>query len=187
MSQSLPLTYSHLFASFFHQDLLSPDASLVSLALATLPSLLNAQLAQDLTHDISSLLTHSKPTVRKRAVLSLYRVFEKYPEALIDNVERLRERLGDDDQGPFAACRAAQRPVRPMNLTFYLFCLYSLTRRCLCDCQRPDGTCGQERGQLLASRSSAVRDPLHKSEQLDVDQGRQTGAPTLSKASWLLY
>lgn len=109
MSRSLPLTYSHLFASFFHQDLLSPDASLVSLALATLPSLLNAQLAQDLTHDISSLLTHSKPTVRKRAVLSLYRVFEKYPEALIDNVERLRERLGDDDQGPFAACRAAQR------------------------------------------------------------------------------
>lgn len=37
--------------------------------------------------------------VRKRAVLALFKIFERYPEAVKTGVARLRDRLEDDDPG----------------------------------------------------------------------------------------
>lgn len=47
----------------------------------------------------SSQLTSSRPYTRKRAVLMLYKIFLKYPEALRPTFPRLKERLEDPDPG----------------------------------------------------------------------------------------
>jgi hypothetical protein len=44
-------------------------------------------------------LSSSRPYVRKRALLLLYKIFMKYPEALRSTFPRLRERLEDQDPG----------------------------------------------------------------------------------------
>lgn len=46
-------------------------------------------------------LTSSRPYTRKRAVLMLYKIFLKYPEALRPTFPRLKERLEDPDPGMY--------------------------------------------------------------------------------------
>lgn len=45
------------------------------------------------------MLTHSRPAIRKRAVVALYKVFVKYPDVIPQAMPRLRERLEDPDVG----------------------------------------------------------------------------------------
>lgn len=45
------------------------------------------------------MLSHSRPAVRKRAVLALYKVFLKYPESMEWGMDKLKERLEDSDPG----------------------------------------------------------------------------------------
>ena len=47
------------------------------------------------------MLNHSRPHIRKRAVLTLYRVCEKYPDVLRQSVTRMQEKLDDSDPGQF--------------------------------------------------------------------------------------
>ena len=56
-------------------------------------------LARDLASDIVNLLSSSRPYIRKRAILMLYKVFLKYPEALRPTFPRLKEKLEDPDPG----------------------------------------------------------------------------------------
>lgn len=102
------------------KDLLSPHPALPQLALHGLASLLNPPLARDVSHEISSLLTHSKPQVRKRAVLCLYKVFEYYPESLKDNFSRIRDRLADEDQGVVSATVNVLTELARKNARNYL-------------------------------------------------------------------
>lgn len=44
-------------------------------------------------------LTSTKPYLRKKAVLMMYKVFLKYPEALRPAFPRLKEKLEDPDSG----------------------------------------------------------------------------------------
>jgi AP-3 complex subunit delta-1 len=41
--------------------------------------------------------------VRKRAVLALFRIFERYPDAMRMGFSRLKDRLEDDDPGVVSA------------------------------------------------------------------------------------
>lgn len=45
------------------------------------------------------MLNHSRPHIRKRAVLTLYRVCDKYPDVLSRSITRLQEKLDDPDPG----------------------------------------------------------------------------------------
>ena len=45
------------------------------------------------------MLNHSRPRTRKRAVLIMYKVFEKYPDIIPRSMTRLREKLEDPDPG----------------------------------------------------------------------------------------
>ena len=81
------------------QDMTSADARNVAVSLNGLSHIVTSDLGRDLSRDLVSLLTHSRPYVRKRAVLALYRVFLKYPEALDIGMERMKERLEDPDNG----------------------------------------------------------------------------------------
>lgn len=85
------------------KDLLSPHAHLPPLALAGLADIMTPSLAREVHPDVLTLLTHSKPQVRKRAVLVLYRIVEAWPESLAMSFGRLRERLEDDDPGVVSA------------------------------------------------------------------------------------
>lgn len=54
-------------------------------------------------------MSHTKPYIRKKAVLIMYKVFLKYPESLRPAFPRLKEKLEDPDPGiweklPAIAC-----------------------------------------------------------------------------------
>ena len=51
----------------------------------------------DLFSDLLPMLNHSKPYVRKKAVLVMYKIFLQYPDALRVAFPRLREKLEDED------------------------------------------------------------------------------------------
>lgn len=46
-------------------------------------------------------LTSTKPYLRKKAVLMMYKVFLRFPEALRPAFPRLKEKLEDPDSGEF--------------------------------------------------------------------------------------
>lgn len=88
------------------------------IAMSGLSCFINADLARDLANDIMSLvryfnkifsisiinllliqMTSTKPYIRKRAVLLLYKVFLNNPDALKPAFPRLREKLEDPDPG----------------------------------------------------------------------------------------
>lgn len=87
------------------KDLLSPHVPVPPLPLAALPSLLplSPSLALALSPDISHLLSHSAPQIRKRAVLALLPLFIEHPPSLQTYFSRLRDRLRDDDPGVVGA------------------------------------------------------------------------------------
>lgn len=133
------------------QDLLSPptgalfSASPSSLTVAHLLSVLSSvsllltpTLARDLAPDVLSLLSHTRPQVRKQTVLVAWRILRSWggvQELATGREERgedpwvvrLRERLNDDDVGVVAAtvnliCEGARKdPVKYLPLAPDLF------------------------------------------------------------------
>lgn len=80
------------------QDLTSsPNDTAISLN--GLSHTISPDLARDLSHDVVTMLNHSKPHIRKRAVIAVYKTLVKYPEATPFALTRLKERLEDQDPG----------------------------------------------------------------------------------------
>ncbi|GAA5965977.1 hypothetical protein JCM8115_004782 [Rhodotorula mucilaginosa] len=109
----------------------SPNALTVAHLTSTLSSvalLLTPPLARDLGPDLLSLLTHTRPLVRRQATLILWRILHSWPgvQDLTTGreergedpwVERLRERLSDEDMGVVGSavnviCEAARKDPR---------------------------------------------------------------------------
>ena len=80
------------------QDLSSKPED-VAITLNGLSHIITPDLARDLAHDLIAMLNHSRPHIRKRAVIAVYKVFVKYPEIVPYGITRLRERLEDTDPG----------------------------------------------------------------------------------------
>ncbi|CAF2194416.1 unnamed protein product [Rotaria magnacalcarata] len=103
-----------LTTNMIRKDLNSSSMYEVGIAMSGLSCFINADLARDLANDIMSLMTSTKPYIRKRAVLLLYKVFLNNPDALKPAFPRLREKLEDPDPGVQAAavnviCELARR------------------------------------------------------------------------------
>lgn len=80
------------------QDLTSsPNDTAISLN--GLSHTISPDLARDLSHDVVTMLNHSKSHIRKRAVIAVYKTLVKYPEATPFALTRLKERLEDQDSG----------------------------------------------------------------------------------------
>ncbi|KAL5494662.1 APL5 [Sanghuangporus weigelae] len=92
-----------LTTNLLKKDLTAARPLEVAVSLNGLSHIVTPDLGRDLYRDLISLLTHSRPAVRKRAVLALYKVFLKYPDALEYGMERLKERLEDPDIGVVSA------------------------------------------------------------------------------------
>ncbi|CAF4069496.1 unnamed protein product [Rotaria sp. Silwood2] len=103
-----------LTTNMIRKDLNSSSMYEAGIAMSGLSCFINADLARDLANDIMSLMTSTKPYIRKRAVLLLYKVFLNNPDALKPAFPRLREKLEDSDPGVQAAavnviCELARR------------------------------------------------------------------------------
>lgn len=92
-----------LATNLMKKDIASSSSAEVSVALAGLGDVVTPDLARDLSHDLVTMLSHSKATVRKKAVLVMYKIFLQYPEALRSSYPKLRERLEDSDQSVVSA------------------------------------------------------------------------------------
>lgn len=88
-----------LTTNMIRKDLQSSNMYHVGIALSGLSCFVTTDLARDLASDVVNLLTSSRPYIRKKAVLLLYKLFLKYPESLRPTFPILKERLEDDDAG----------------------------------------------------------------------------------------
>ncbi|XP_015121672.1 AP-3 complex subunit delta-1 isoform X2 [Diachasma alloeum] len=88
-----------LTTNMIRKDLNSQNQYDAGLALSGLSCFISPDLAKDLVNDIMTLLTSTKPYLRKKAVLMMYKVFLRFPEALRPAFPRLKEKLEDPDSG----------------------------------------------------------------------------------------
>ncbi|CAD5114680.1 DgyrCDS3726 [Dimorphilus gyrociliatus] len=88
-----------LTTNLIRKDLSSSNMYDAAVALNGLSCFVTPDLARDLASDISTLMTSTKPYLRKKAVLIMYKIFLKYPDSLRPAFPRLKEKLEDPDQG----------------------------------------------------------------------------------------
>ncbi|TPP62543.1 putative vesicle coat complex ap-3 delta subunit [Fasciola gigantica] len=88
-----------LTTNLIRKDLCGANMYNAGVALSGLACFMTSDLAVDLHTDILSLTNSTKPYLRKKAVLLLYKVFLNHPEALRVCFPRLKEKLEDQDPG----------------------------------------------------------------------------------------
>ncbi|CAG8595860.1 3010_t:CDS:10 [Gigaspora margarita] len=116
-----------LTTNLLKKDLASGNHLEVGIALNGLSHIVTPDLARDLCQDLVSMLSHSRPYVRKKVVLVLYKLFLKFPEALRLSFPRLKERLDDSDPSVVCAvvnviCELARKnPKNYLSLAPQLF------------------------------------------------------------------
>eukprot|EP01116_Phalansterium_solitarium_P008891 TRINITY_DN2285_c0_g1_i3.p1 TRINITY_DN2285_c0_g1~~TRINITY_DN2285_c0_g1_i3.p1 ORF type:complete len:654 (+),score=298.43 TRINITY_DN2285_c0_g1_i3:110-2071(+) len=92
-----------LATQLIRRDMTGASIFDAGVAINCLSNIATLDLARDLAADVVSLLNSSKPYVRKKAVLVLYKIFLKFPDALRPAFPRLKEKLEDSDPGVVSA------------------------------------------------------------------------------------
>jgi AP-3 complex subunit delta len=87
-----------LATNLLKKDLTSPSIPTMSLPLVTLPHIITSSLALSLLTDLIPRLSHSQPAVRKKTIVTLYRLALVYPETLRVAWPKIKERLMDDQE-----------------------------------------------------------------------------------------
>ncbi|KAL2801891.1 adaptin N terminal region-domain-containing protein [Aspergillus granulosus] len=87
-----------LATNLLKKDLVCPNIQLISLPLITLPNIITQSLAISLLPDVLSRISHLNASIRKKAVVCLYRLALVYPEALRLAWPKLKDRLIDDEE-----------------------------------------------------------------------------------------
>ncbi|KAL2834529.1 armadillo-type protein [Aspergillus cavernicola] len=87
-----------LATNLLKKDLGCPNMQIISLPLITLPNIITPSLAMSLLPDVLSRISHSNASIRKKAVVCLYRIALVYPEALRLAWPKLKDRLMDDEE-----------------------------------------------------------------------------------------
>jgi len=92
-----------LTINLFKKDFGSKSQYECGLALSCLSSICSAEISRDIMTDLVAMLSSSRPYLRKKTILCLFRMFQKDPPALRTYFPRLKERLSDEDQGVLTA------------------------------------------------------------------------------------
>jgi AP-3 complex subunit delta len=72
----------------------------IALPLITLPHIITPSLALSILNDLLPRLSHSSPNIRKKTVVTLYRLALAYPEALRPAWPKIKDMLMDDNEDP---------------------------------------------------------------------------------------
>jgi AP-3 complex subunit delta-1 len=88
-----------LTTNMIRKDLNSQNMYDAGCAMSGLSCFVSSDISRDLANDVLTLLTSTKPYLRKKAVLLMYKIFLKFPEALKPAFPRLKEKLEDPDPG----------------------------------------------------------------------------------------
>ncbi|KAK6462223.1 adaptin N terminal region-domain-containing protein [Scheffersomyces coipomensis] len=81
----------------FKKDLNSHNHVEIGLALSGIATIVTPNLSKDINDDVIMKLNHSKPYIRKKAILAMYKIFLQFPESLRANFNRIIEKLDDTD------------------------------------------------------------------------------------------
>jgi len=81
----------------FKKDLNSHNHIEIGLALSGIATIVTPNLSKDINDDVLIKLNHSKPYIRKKAVLAMYKIFLQYPDSLRMNFNRIIDKLDDSD------------------------------------------------------------------------------------------
>ncbi|KAK4228269.1 adaptin N terminal region-domain-containing protein [Podospora fimiseda] len=82
------------------KDLAASLPTLIALPIGALPHLVTPSLALSLLGDLLPRLSHSQPAIRKKTVVTLYRLALVYPETLRAAWPKIKERLMDKEEDP---------------------------------------------------------------------------------------
>lgn len=82
------------------KDISSPTPAVISLPLVAIPHVINPSMASSVLSDLIPRLTHSHAAIRKKTVVTLYRLALVYPETLRPAWPKIKERLQDDNEDP---------------------------------------------------------------------------------------
>ncbi|XP_070491377.1 AP-3 complex subunit delta [Chironomus tepperi] len=88
-----------LTTNMIRKDLSATNQYDAGVALSGLSCFISPDLSRDLANDIMTLMSSTKPYLRMKAVLMMYKVFLNYPEALRPAFPKLKEKLEDPDPG----------------------------------------------------------------------------------------
>eukprot|EP00795_Rhopilema_esculentum_P004963 gene4963-21309_t len=88
-----------LTTNLVKKDMASQNQYDAGVAMTGLSVFITADLARDLANDVMNLMVSSRPYMRKKSVLLMYKVFLNFPEALRPAFPRLKEKLEDQDPG----------------------------------------------------------------------------------------
>ncbi|KAH8835125.1 Adaptor protein complex AP-3 delta subunit [Flagelloscypha sp. PMI_526] len=91
-----------LTTNLLKKDLTSTPAD-VAITLNGLSNIMSSELARDLSPELIRMLNHSRPSIRKKAIVATYKALAEYPDAWDSAMTRLREKLDDPDPGVVAA------------------------------------------------------------------------------------
>ena len=86
--------------NLFKRDFHSPNQYEVALAINCLANVVNEEVGRSLLGDVVLLMETARPYVKKKAVLSLYKLYVAYPQGLRLTFAKLAERLEDPDEDP---------------------------------------------------------------------------------------
>jgi len=89
-----------LATNLLKKDLTSTAVTTMSLPIITLPHIITPSLALSVLSDLLPRLTHSHPTVRKKTIVTLYRLALVYPETLRPAWPKIKDRLMDEGEDP---------------------------------------------------------------------------------------
>ncbi|OAQ85355.1 AP-3 complex subunit delta [Purpureocillium lilacinum] len=89
-----------LATNLLKKDLGSSTPTVISLPIATLPHVITPSLALSTLADLLPRLSHSHSNIRKKTLVTLYRLALVYPEALRAAWPKIKERLMDPNEDP---------------------------------------------------------------------------------------
>ncbi|EME39662.1 hypothetical protein DOTSEDRAFT_75344 [Dothistroma septosporum NZE10] len=89
-----------LAENLLKKDLNSPDKITIQLPLNAIPHVINPSMANSLLVDLIPRMSHSLPAIRKKTIVTLYRLALVYPETLRPAWPKIKERLLDENEDP---------------------------------------------------------------------------------------
>lgn len=109
-----------LMTNQLKKDLNSVQYTETSLAISGIAAVVSKDLALDICDDLAKMLTHSKPLIRKKAVLAMYKIFLKNPNALRMYYDRIVDKLEDTDASVVSATVNVICELAHMNPSNYI-------------------------------------------------------------------